>query len=221
MNNQFKYLNKRFTNNDGHSGFVLRYVNAKEVYLKFDATGWVGCFSMGNIREGRFKDKMHPSVFGVGFIGDGEYKTGKNGKNNKPYKTWCNMLNRCYDRKTQEKQPAYKGCTVAKEWLNYQNFAKWYEENYPKDGKDYQLDKDKLVQGNKVYSPDTCCFLTQRENKEISRAKTHRFTSPDGEKVDVYNLRKFCKENNLNQGNMFSVAKGNRNQHKGWKLCQY
>jgi hypothetical protein len=216
MNNQFKYLSKRFTNNDGQSGFVLKYVNASEVYFKFDLTSWVGCFAIQNIRHGNFKDKMQPSVFGIGFVGDGEYKTSKNGKLNKSYKTWTNMLRRCYHRETQEKQPTYKGCTVDKNWHNFQTFAQWFEENYPTDGRDYQLDKDKLVEGNKIYSPDTCCFLTHQQNVETSKAKHFRFISPSGEVIEVFNLNKFCRENNLNLGNMASVIKGSCNHHKGW-----
>lgn len=48
-------------------------------------------------------------------------------------------------------------------------------------------------------------------------AKTYIFISPSGEVTEIINLRKFCTENNLNQGNMQSVAAGKRNQHKGWK----
>jgi hypothetical protein len=215
MNNRYKYLNKRFTNKSGQSGFVLKYVNKNEVYFQFDS-GYVGCFAIGNIRNGLFKDKMSPSMYGIGFIGDGNHKPSKNGKHTKVYARWKDMIARCYDEKLQAKKPTYKGCSVSKEWHNFQNFAEWYHENYPADGKDYQLDKDHLVKGNKVYSPDTCCFLTPQENTEASQAKHYKFISPDGEAIEIFNLNKFCKENGLHQGSMRHVAKGNRNQHKGW-----
>jgi hypothetical protein len=214
QNAKYKYLNKRFTNNDGQSGFVLKYVDCENVYFQFDLTGWVGCFSMGNIRKGKFKDKMSPSVFGIGFFGDGEYKTRENGKNTKVYNAWTNMLERCYDEKFQARNPTYKGCTVDKDWHSYQTFANWYFENHPTDGKDYQLDKDFLVKGNKIYSADTCCFLTPQQNCEVALAKHYTFISPNGEKVTVFNLRKFCRENNLGLGGMLHVANGNRNNHK-------
>jgi hypothetical protein len=219
-NAKYKYLNKRFTNKHGCSGFVLKYVNASEVYFQFDS-GWVGCFTIQNIRHGNFKDKMQPLVFGIGFVGDGEYKTGKNGRINKTYRTWTNMLQRCYDLKCQQNHPTYIGCSVHAEWHNFQNFAQWYEENYPKDGKEYDLDKDRLVKENKVYGPTTCCFLTQQQNIETSKAKHYCFISPDGEKVEFFNLNQFCRDNDLSAGHMCNVSKGSRNHHKGWRLCQH
>jgi hypothetical protein len=217
---QHKYLNKRFTNNDGHSGFVLRYVNAFEVHFQFDS-GYVGCFAIGKIRNGKFRDKMQPSVFGIGFFGDGEYKSKENGKHTKVYAAWNSMLKRCYDEKYQARRPTYIGCSVAPEWHDFQCFAEWYYKNYPADGKDYQLDKDHLVKGNKLYGPDTCCFLTPQQNTETSQAKHYKFTSPNGESIDVFNLSKFCRENRLSQGHMSAVALGRLNHHNGWKLCQY
>jgi hypothetical protein len=219
-NAKYKYLNKRFTNKHGCSGFVLKYVNASEVYFQFDS-GWVGCFTIQNIRNGKFRDKMQPSVFGIGFFGDGPYKSKENGKITKSYRAWTNMLKRCYDEKSQAKTPTYKGCTVDKNWHNYQTFAKWFEENYPNDGKKYDLDKDYLVKGNKIYSADTCCFLSHQQNTETSVAKRYRFISPSGEEVEIFNLRKLCRENNLDSGNMSKVANGQQSHHKGWKLCQH
>jgi hypothetical protein len=216
QNAKYKYLNKRFTNKSGESGYVIKYVNSKEVYLKFDLTAWIGCFQIDNLKRGEFKDKMSPSAYGVGFVGDGEYKPSKNGKRTKVYDTWTNMLQRCYDLKCQQKHPTYKGCSVDKEWHNFQNFAQWVEENYPQDGQNYQLDKDHLVKGNKIYSADTCCFLTHQQNNEVAHAKHYKFISPNGEKVEVYNLSKFCIANNLHAAHMYHVANGNRSHHKGW-----
>jgi hypothetical protein len=41
-------------------------------------------------------------------------------------------------------------------------------------------------------------------------------TNPKGESFNIINLRKFCKEHNLDQGNMVKVSKGILKQHKGW-----
>jgi hypothetical protein len=216
QNAKSQYLNRRYTNNDGHSGRIVEYVNSKTIYLQFDS-GYVGCFQLASLNSGKFKDKMSPSVFGVGFIGDGEYKARIKGKNTKAYSVWASMFTRCYDEKTQIRQPTYKGCTVSKEWHNFQNFAKWFMENYPNDGKQYQLDKDSIIKGNKVYSPVTCCFLSPQQNVETSQAKRYKFISPSGEEVEVYNLRKFCRENSLDRSTMLKVANGKFKQHYGWK----
>ncbi|ALY07069.1 hypothetical protein VmeM32_00078 [Vibrio phage vB_VmeM-32] len=76
------------------------------------------------------------------------------------------MLGRCYDSKIQEKQPTYIDCSVCDEWHYFQNFATWYYDNYPKDGisEKYQLDKDLKVNGNKIYSPETCLFVSHAVN---------------------------------------------------------
>ena len=75
---------------------------------------------------------------------------------------WRAMLQRCYCEKFLEKHPTYQGCYVCEEWLTFSNFLKWFETNY-KNG--YELDKDLLSsKGNKVYSPETCCFLPHELN---------------------------------------------------------
>ena len=78
------------------------------------------------------------------------------------YQAWRNMLARCYSAKTQERQPTYIGCTVSKEWLAFNVFKSWM---MAQDWEGNQLDKDLLVEGSKIYSADTCVFVTQAVNK--------------------------------------------------------
>lgn len=77
------------------------------------------------------------------------------------YKTWADMLKRCYSAKFQERNPAYKGCTVSDDWLKFSNFKSWMEKQ---DWEGKHLDKDLLFEGNKIYSTDTCVFVTQAVN---------------------------------------------------------
>lgn len=77
------------------------------------------------------------------------------------YQTWMNMLKRCYSAKRQEKYPTYKGCTVSEDWLTFSNFKAWMEKQ---NWEGLQLDKDLLVEGNKVYGSDTCVFVTRAVN---------------------------------------------------------
>jgi hypothetical protein len=72
------------------------------------------------------------------------------------YTKWKDMIKRAYSKKYQSDKPSYKGVTVCKEWLSFSCFSVWYENNYI-DG--YQLDKDIIKPGNKVYSPDFCLFV--------------------------------------------------------------
>ena len=77
------------------------------------------------------------------------------------YSAWKSMLERCYSSKYQEKQPTYKGCTVSEEWLTFSVFKSWMEEQ---DWEGKQLDKDLLFEGNKVYSSETCVFVSGMVN---------------------------------------------------------
>ena len=78
------------------------------------------------------------------------------------YQVWANMINRCYSFKTQERQPTYRGCSVTEEWKTFSVFKNWM---MTQDWEDKQLDKDLLIEGNKVYGPETCVFVTRIVNK--------------------------------------------------------
>lgn len=77
------------------------------------------------------------------------------------YRIWVSMLNRCYSAKTQERRPNYKGCSVSEEWLLFSNFKAWMEKQ---DWEGNQLDKDLLFEGNKIYSAETCVFVSPMVN---------------------------------------------------------
>ncbi len=155
-------------------------------------------------------------VCGIG-INDADYKVlpRVNGKQLicPYYQRWVSMIKRCYSEKTQERQPTYKGCTVCDEWLTFSNFKVWMEKQ---DWRGKQLDKDVIMSGNKVYSPDYCSFITQKENK-AANAKSFTFISPCGDVVDINNLSLFCSINGLSDGCMHSVKKGLTFAHKGWR----
>lgn len=74
---------------------------------------------------------------------------------------WRNMLARCYDEHNRNKYPTYAECSVCDEWHIFSNFLNWYKENNPYG---FELDKDILHKDNKVYSPDTCCFVPKAIN---------------------------------------------------------
>jgi len=148
------------SNNSGDF-VVLNRLNYNEVEIEFVDTGGRRTVSAGSIRRGEVLDKMKPSREGVGFIGVGKYKSSIKGINTKCYQTWSDMLRRCYNAVLHKKFPTYKDCTVCTSWLNFQNFASWFDLNYIEG---CELDKDLRVAGNKVYSPSTCMFVTQAEN---------------------------------------------------------
>ena len=118
--------------------------------------------------------KTRKLVHGVG-INDSDYVVQKwetigyvDGKQKKKliwfcpfYRVWVSMLNRCYSVKFRERQPTYKGCSVTEKWLTFSAFKNWM---MAQDFEGKQLDKDLLFEGNKVYSPEACVFVTQMVN---------------------------------------------------------
>lgn len=103
-------------------------------------------------------------TYGVG-INDANYNV-KIIKNKKQifcpfYRKWYDMLKRCYSSKHQKRNPTYIGCSVCPEWLYFSKFRLWMENQK---WKGMELDKDLLVKGNRVYGPDTCCFIPKAIN---------------------------------------------------------
>ena len=61
---------------------------------------------------------------------------------------------------------------------------------------------------------------TEAHSKKISelKSKTWTFKNPNGVTITIINLSKFCKDNNLSNGNMKMVHDGQRKQHKGYTI---
>lgn len=110
---------------------------------------------------------MSKLILGVATNSGGKYKSTIDGKKAKAHTAWHNMLKRCYCPKVQTRQPAYVGCSVSDEWLEYQEFAQWFE-NHEYSNRGYHFDKDLLLPGNKVYAPDRCAFVPQQLNNLLT-----------------------------------------------------
>lgn len=93
------------------------------------------------------------------------------------YRKWHSMMTRCYSEKFQKRHPTYKGTTVCNEWLVFSVFKRWME-NQDWKGKD--LDKDILIQGNKIYSPEFCIFVSNEVNKLFTSRKLAGGNYPQG-----------------------------------------
>ncbi len=93
------------------------------------------------------------------------------------YIRWRNMITRCYCPKYVLKKPSYKDCSVCDEWLTFSNFKAWM---IKQDWQGKHLDKDILIHGNKVYSPETCIFVTQEINTLLTDSAKSRGNYPQG-----------------------------------------
>ena len=168
-------------NNNGEEMRIVRYGNKRDIDVQFEDGTIVEHREYSKFKKGQIKNPMTPSLFGVGYMGIGNYSSTENGKETKCHRTWSHMHERCYDPNYQEKHPTYENCTVCEEWNNYQNYAKWFDENYYEvENERMNLDKDILKKGNKVYSPDTCIFVPQRINSLFTKSNNKRGEYPIG-----------------------------------------
>lgn len=170
------------TNNFGSTMVIVEYRNALDIDIYFPEYNWTAKgMQYSNFKKGNIKCPYERTVYGVGYIGEGKYKVSENGKNTRVYDTWKAMLQRCYSEKEHERHPTYIGCEVYEGWHNFQNFAKWYKDNYYEVGNEKMcLDKDILFKGNKIYSPDTCIFVPETINKLFIKNDKNRGESVIG-----------------------------------------
>jgi hypothetical protein len=61
-------------------------------------------------------------------------------------------------------------------------------------------------------------WCTAQYNSEYTNAKKWVFKNPYGDREEIYNLRAFCRKNNLNSAHMVNMLNpwSNRKSHKGW-----
>ena len=174
-------------NNNNELMKIVEYINNHNVVVEFQDkykarvhTSW----SM--FEKGTVKNPYNSTVFGVGIIGN-KYKSRIKGEITKEYRAWQNMLQRCFRSKTF----AYKDVICCDEWLLYENFYEWIhnQKNFDKwyNGDRWALDKDILIKGNKIYSPNTCCLVPQNVNALFIRKESSRGDLPIG----VSKLKKY------------------------------
>lgn len=117
-------------------------------------------------------------VYGVG-VNDADYVTA----NCEYYERWASMLRRT-SKPYIKRHPSYQGVSVCDEWLVFSTFKKWVKSQEALYGKEQidarHLDKDILVPGNKIYSPENCCFVLQSTNKLFTNRAVARGDLPIG-----------------------------------------
>ena len=128
-----------------------------------------------NFKSGCIKNPFDKTVYGVGYLGDGKYNGWVNGKPTVEYYIWQQIICRCYNENDREKYGSYYDISeVCDEWLNFQNFAQWYNEHkYECDGR-LHVDKDIKYPGNTVYSPQTCILVPQKINMMFVNKSNNR-----------------------------------------------
>ena len=98
----------------------------------------------------------------------------------KQYIIWKNMIKRCYDKKCLIRRPDYIGCSVSDNFKHYSYFYDWVSEQIGFGFEGYSLDKDVLIQNNKIYSEDTCAFIPSGINSFFTNTGLSRGLWPIG-----------------------------------------
>ena len=152
---------------------VLKYNDSANVEIQFVKTGFETVARLTNIRNGKVKDPYLPSVYGVGVLGT-KYQPTINGVITKEYTLWCNMLKRCYSDTVKKKQPTYEGCEVSENFKYYEYFHEWCNKQIGFAADGFELDKDLLTKGNKVYSESICIFIPSEINLLLVKCEASR-----------------------------------------------
>ena len=96
------------------------------------------------------------------------------------YAKWADMMKRGHSDAHKANHSAYKDCTVDARWHRFSAFKMWMEKQ---DWRGKELDKDLLLPGNKVYSPETCCFISKETNNALRVTRSKHSDFPPGVSV--------------------------------------
>jgi len=168
-------------NHFGTQMIIVKYSGTMNIVVEFqDSYKHRVTTVYSSFKNGMVGNPFDKDIYGVCYLGFNE-NISVSISSLPEYVKWRNMVDRCYNKKIQETNPSYKDCSVCDEWHNFQNFAKWYKDNYYQiEGQKMQLDKDILIKGNKIYSPVTCCFVPKDINNLFEKRGFHRGDFPIG-----------------------------------------
>lgn len=170
-----KYIGKVFENRIGLQYIVesvaYETYKGKHYNIRFLKSGYHTVTTSSEINAKKIKDKLCPQIFGVGCLG---YVKNANSKYKREYSVWHDMLNRCYNDKYPEaRYYSQAGVKVCKRWHRFDHFLDdigcipgWNKEMFLR-GEIY-LDKDRRSDGDRIYSPQTCSWITATENHPLN-----------------------------------------------------
>lgn len=157
--NKYSYDKVLYKNN--YTKVVISCPIHGEFYQQpVDHLGGHGCpLCSADKHKGKNLEGVSNSLYGV--------------KNERSYMIWSNMLLRTIDNPLKRNFPTYEDCELCEEWKEYANFKVWYDN--PENGymEGYDLDKDLLSNGRKIYSPETCCFIPKHLNFLLRNNQKH------------------------------------------------
>ena len=124
---------------------ILKYYSGRNCTVQFEDGTILENIMYTSIKKGSVENRNHPSVHNVGYIGYGKYKVSDY---RDEYSCWNTLIKSTITNNSE--------WSIVQEWLNFQNFAEWYIKNKIQN---FPLNREILQESNKIYSPETCCFV--------------------------------------------------------------
>lgn len=174
-----KYEGKVFKTNNYGNVEVVEYLDSYHITVKFLNTSSVTITIASALKTGILKDPEIHDTHKYGIM-DLPKSVGRGGKCDPLYHRWNGMMQRCYNLKNKMNNPTYEACTSSETFRYFSKFKSWYYSQIGCDQKDWHLDKDILIKGNKVYSEDTCCIVPPEINSLILKSDRIRGKYPIG-----------------------------------------
>lgn len=172
---------------------------------------------------------MRKLVYGVG-VNDADYVVTKketvgyvDGKQKQKqvwvcpfYRAWTSLLGRCFSIEYKTTNSTYEDVTCCEEWFLFSNFKRWMEQQ-GWEGK--ELDKDIIFPNNKVYSPETCAFVSSVTNSFVTACNASRGEWPVGVYWDkkVEKFKAMCRNPFTKKQKFLGYFDTTEEAHEAWR----
>lgn len=168
-----------------YKGVSMEIVNYTESENSYDVVSLdTGSVFKGKSRCEIYKRKnfLDPKAKGVNKTSLGEYR--ESSLRSQAYSVWKGIIDRCYNPNNHlYHRYGGRGVKVSNDWKVFRNFLDWYEDkalNVLGDARTYDIDKEILTNGGKLYSAEACCFIPRRLNRLLSTSNKIRGKHPIG-----------------------------------------
>lgn len=163
MRNPKINIGDKFTDVEGFTCVVVEYVDSNKIKVEYE-DGYTQYRSSTRLRKafhkgGRGGNRGKRSVSSKP---SNRIKMSPVVKNLK--EKHDSILKRLFRDSYKQKNLAYSDGTISEEWMKFESFSSWAQNQVGHERKDWHIDKDILVKGNKHYGPETCCFVPLRIN---------------------------------------------------------
>ena len=174
--------------NQGNKMEIISYRNSRDIDVMFEDKWLIKNCTYGNFLNKNIKNYLKPTIFDKGYYG-----THNSNEREYSYSIWFRMMERCYskDKKIRDKHSYYNDVSVCEEWFNYQEYKNWYLQNIWTNELVLQVDKDILIKGSKIYSPNNCIMVDSKINNLFIKSNKTRGELPIGVSFDSNNFNRY------------------------------